>query len=110
MNIILAKLFNSYLTESLENDIDNALSAYPQDTTWTNYLCKTINEILIQKFNLNTSKEYLRIDMIGWIGNEAWNGKGNINANLKSEVNQYYWNIEIAMEYENSPKIGQMKS
>ena len=112
MDKICAVDFFKRLNKALKDDEANATKAYCNSTSWTDYLSDITQHILEDGYNLKTNREYLRIDMIGWSGYDKWGTSvdqnvGHMKYTLTSEnnpgLNEFNWNLEIAIEFENDP-------
>ena len=102
---ITAKEFYEAFVGALK--AEEALGQYKSSPEWTAVLSRVINEKVLSKiFDLKTNKEYFRIDSIGWKGHPDWTGgKDSFKKYDKTsslQLNEYYWNLEVAVEYENN--------
>ena len=112
--MITAKKFYGLLIDVLKESEKITVDHYwnATDTSvarWTTYLSRAIEEDILQgELKLKTNREYFRIDLIGWSGNPAWQKENEKHIGSKPckrdsdpQLNEYHWNLEIAVEYEN---------
>jgi len=114
MQAITTKVFYDLLMDTLKEDEKETVENYWYTKAWTDFLADKLEMILRDKLKLKTNREYFRIDLIGWSGYEKWedkndptfkkhNGYKKYEKNSIVELNEYNWNLEIAVEYENKP-------
>jgi len=102
MQITAENFFNKFL-DCLKKHHSEAISSYSNSKEWTKFLKEKIRFILENEFNLKFNNEYFRVDIIGWSGSGKEN-KSNV-LNKEHDVYEYYWNLDIAVEYENDSKL-----
>ena len=111
---VSAEVFLNLFLETLKSTEQETINKYKDLTRWTEYLADKIEEIL-RGLNLKTNREYFRIDIIGWSGNKEWDdnsekgykqniGHEKCTKNSDVKLNEYNWNLEVAVEYENNPE------
>ena len=119
MEKVTAKKFFDLFMSALggENEQITANEYKNSGALWTTYITFKVQEFLEKQLNLKTNKEYFRIDMIGWSGNDKWSEKdittnkdqiGYLSHKKSSrselKLDEYDWNLEVAVEFENEPE------
>lgn len=90
------KFFRRFIDEMEKCDI----ATYKHGgSSFTNYMTTLIERILEEEFSLKTEREYLRIDVIGWMDR-----KNEIKEDAEFWcLNPHLWDLYVAVEHENNP-------
>lgn len=85
MDEITAEVFWDFYARRLEMLNKKAFEDYHQDSSWTPIIMQIVKDVLKSDLSLGISKEYMRIDAIGY-----------------KKLSRNNWRLKIAYEHENS--------
>lgn len=92
------KFWNEFSTLFIDkNKLETAKSVWQSSKDYTDYILEQIESILSTD-DLETSREYYRIDLIGYKNKK--NGKTLLLPEYRFK--NYQWDLEVAVEHENS--------